>query len=219
MFGVDSFPEYTIDIETVYPVDKNNKNIEKISNIIFDYFYPNRDINNSATETFDNYVNGLIEGYKETCESEEQDYETIMMDGWMYQWEYSSYWSVTFNDNNLLSITEQANEYGGGAHGYYSIQILNIDTKKGEKITLDNIIEAEGKEELRQLILKKIEEEGRLEDLFSTEDVTPTDNFYLDISGIGFVYNPYEIGPYVAGIFDIYINFNEIKHLLKPAFK
>ncbi len=219
MFGIDSFPQYTIDIETLYPIDKNGKPIENISKIIFDSFYPNRDVNVSAPQIFDNYVNDLIESYKETCENEEDDYETIMMDQFMYQWDYSIDWTITLNDNNLLSISEQSGGYSGGAHGYYSIQLLNIDTKKGKRLSINDIIIEGGKEELRQIILKKIEEDGRREDLFSIEDVTVTENFYLDINGIGFVYNPYEIGPYVVGIFDIYIKFNEIKHLLKPAFK
>jgi len=219
MFGIDSFPEYTIAVETLYPVDENGKPVENISKIIFDFFYPNRDANVSAPQIFDNYVNELIKSYKETCENEEDDYETIMENGYMYQWDHSTNWTVMLNDNNLLSISMQLYEYRGGVHGYYSIQLLNIDTKKGTKLSINDIIIEDGKEELRQLILKKIEEDGRRDDLFSIEDVTVTENFYLDISGIGFVYNPYDIGPYSVGIFDIYINFNEIKHLLKPAFK
>ncbi len=218
MFGVDTFPEYDIELNTIYPVDENGKALTKLNDIILNFYYQDSIVTSSPTETFDNYVNYLIESYKDICEQGVTDYEEIIDDFYMYRWSYSSYWHIILNDNDLLCISLQFDDYTGGAHGYYSSHFLTIDTKEEKRLKIEDIFDKKDYEELRQLIINKIEEDGRLEELFSIEDVTVTDNFYLDLSGIGFVYNPYEIGPYSSGVFEVYITFEEIKHIIKSSF-
>ena len=49
--------------------------------------------------------------------------------------------------------------------------------------------------------------------------IAPNQNFFVTGKGMGFAYNPYEIGPYVMGEINIYIPFSDLKKYLKPDFK
>jgi hypothetical protein len=44
-----------------------------------------------------------------------------------------------------------------------------------------------------------------------------TKNFYVTGKGVGFIYNPYEVAPYVVGEIELYVPFSEITDILKPG--
>ena len=41
-------------------------------------------------------------------------------------------------------------------------------------------------------------------------------NFYISDKGLVFLYNPYEIKPYVAGTTELIIPFSSLKNIVKP---
>ena len=49
--------------------------------------------------------------------------------------------------------------------------------------------------------------------------IEANDNFYLTGKGLGFMYNPYEIGPFAMGEIDLFISFKDLDEFLQPAFK
>jgi hypothetical protein len=49
--------------------------------------------------------------------------------------------------------------------------------------------------------------------------IDTTDNFYITQNGIGFVYMPYEIGPYAMGEIEIFIPFFELTEYLTSTIR
>ncbi len=221
LLNIDSFPVFNIAINSLYPVNtKNGKVLTELNNLIYKSFINNElTLKETPTETYDNYIETMIADY-DNIVGKDVNPEEIYEDSWMYQWEYDANCRVMLNDNNIVCLSLSYYEYGGGAHGNYASDYLNYDIKNKSEITLNQVIDTVANSDaLTKLILKELKEQGRIEDLFSKEEVYATENFYLDFSGIGFVYNPYEIGPYVAGAFDVYFVYEDIKHLLRKDFK
>ena len=52
---------------------------------------------------------------------------------------------------------------------------------------------------------------------YFSDIISPSENFYINNGGIGFIYNPYEVSPFAYGIHNIYIPYDEIYHLIREA--
>ena len=50
---------------------------------------------------------------------------------------------------------------------------------------------------------------------FNIEDIFPNNNFWLDDKGIHYAFNQYEIAPYVMGVIEIDIPYEDLKDILK----
>jgi hypothetical protein len=81
------------------------------------------------------------------------------------------------------------------------------------------------REIVKSLLVKKfrsayqLKNDENLTDYLFENDIPITDNFYLTSKGIGFNYNPYEIGPYALGSVSLYIPFSELDPCLNPEFR
>lgn len=138
-------------------------------------------------------------------------------------WEYQLTTEIYHNANNILSIGFDSYIFTGGAHPNYSESYYNFNLKNGELIELDDFLLPNYSTRLTKLIESKIRvlynigpntplsEAGFMEDKLELNN-----NFSISLAGITFLYNPYEIAPYVMGEQRIFISFNEIKDLVKP---
>ena len=110
-------------------------------------------------------------------------------------------------DRQVVSCMTMNYSFEGGAHGYYAFGGLNWDAATGKTISLDDVIAD------RDLLGQRIKEEltERYPDVpfFDFMDETidnsvqekeeHTLNWVLEPHGITFFFNPYDIGPYMAG--------------------
>ncbi|HEY9114603.1 MAG TPA: RsiV family protein, partial [Bacteroidales bacterium] len=47
------------------------------------------------------------------------------------------------------------------------------------------------------------------------DSISPNRNIYVNGNGIGFLYNSYEIAPYSTGATNVFLEFSQIKDLLR----
>lgn len=141
---------------------------------------------------------------------------------------YALYWSLTrrskilTNTAPVVVMSEDAYSYTGGAHGMNSTMYYNYNMKNGSFITAKELFT--DTTQLRKVLLQKLRKKYKLKPsqplqdvlLVTDSDFYITPNFYLAPGGIGFVYNPYEIGPYAMGIITIFMSYEDVKTLLKP---
>jgi hypothetical protein len=52
--------------------------------------------------------------------------------------------------------------------------------------------------------------------LFAAAKIEPV-NFFVDLRGVGFTFNEYEIAPYAAGTIEVILPFDAVADLLLPA--
>lgn len=133
---------------------------------------------------------------------------------------------IIYQSSKLLTLVRYSYAYTGGAHGNYGTTFIPLDIVANKKLSLDNVITAEGKKQLTKLLEKyfrkaySVKEKDPLTEggLFENK-IEPNNNFYLTTKGIGFNYMPYEIGPYAMGEIQIFIPFAELNNYLQPYFK
>lgn len=119
---------------------------------------------------------------------------------------------VSFNKDNILSLTLCFYEYTGGAHGLGYNESLNIDLNTGEKIYLKDLFDS--KEDYKNIINDFIIDEmsknpdkyyeNAVADFYGIIQDQP---YYIEDNNIVVYFNPYEIAPYSEGIKEFKIPF------------
>jgi len=161
--------------------------------------------------------------FKQEYISGNEDLYKQMPDAPSLNWELLRFSHIVCNQDYTLSFYILNYAFTGGAHGMETIDFTNVDLKSGSLLTLDKII-AEGKmQELNKLLTRKLKQMNMLSESqkltdkgYFVDEIKPVSNFYLTPSGIGFVYNHYDIAPYSFGATDIFLTADEVRNLLLP---
>ncbi|MDL2241561.1 DUF3298 and DUF4163 domain-containing protein [Bacteroidales bacterium OttesenSCG-928-L03] len=130
--------------------------------------------------------------------------------------------TILYNRAHVISQVINTYEYTGGAHGLSSTSGVNIDLNTGDLITYDDVFDKSAEAALSDLLLNKLYEtygvntRAELDELgFYFDELTPSRNFVLDDRGVTFIYGQYEIGPYVLGIIELSLPYEQIHSLIK----
>lgn len=173
-------------------------------------------------EAFENSINSLISdalSYGKEWEMEDNPYI-----------EFSSFEEQTTTITQPVSrywLTVYTHQYSylGGAHGSTYVKYDNIDTQTGNIIKEQELFKHDYKNILAGLIQEKVKYRNSSKNkdeyialLIEINEIEPNGNFYLNKDSIVYVYNQYEIAPYVQGIVEIAIPYNEIKPIINPQY-
>ena len=126
---------------------------------------------------------------------------------------------VMRSDSNIISILCEADNFLGGAHGYYWSYGLNYDPESGKELHLSDVVPE--KEKFIELISDKFKE--KYSDYAYDETVTDAGEYLasmgedqyeswpwsMDSEGITVYFAPYNLGSYALGAQEISIYFDE----------
>ena len=118
---------------------------------------------------------------------------------------------------NMQSYILSTYDYTGGAHGIDAEKGMTFDLSKGKQLKEDDLFVREYKPELSRILsanMKKSLDEEIYGMLFIME-IEPNGNFYVSDEGVTYIYNRYEIGPYVSGIVRVTVPWEELKDILR----
>ena len=136
----------------------------------------------------------------------------------MLNWSDWTQGAVSGTHGNILSYTVTKYTYTGGAHGMTSETTLNFDTDNGSLIGETELFQDGYEERLSSLLSlhlpEALQEPGDTAMLF-TRDIRPNGNFRVSETGLTYIYNQYEIGPYVLGAVEVTVPWEELKDLLR----
>ena len=131
--------------------------------------------------------------------------------------------TVLRQDSGLTTIQIDRYLYAGGAHGSTYTGFINWNTKAGKKIGLNDLFVPDYERKLSAIAEKIFRKDEKLTDtsslknyFFKDEKFALNDNFLVTPVGIRFLYNEYEIKPYVDGTTELLIPYAQIKSLLRP---
>ena len=149
-----------------------------------------------------------------------------LKDAYSYNLDESNQLMIVFRTPKLIVLSNSNYTYTGGAHGNYGTSYIPVDLVNNKKLMLNDIINKAGQANLTKLLEKAFRKDYNVKEsdplteggLFENK-IEPNSNFYVSSKGIGFCYNPYEIGPYAMGEIDIFIPFTELNAYLQPGFK
>lgn len=129
-------------------------------------------------------------------------------------------------DSRVVSMVKMWSEYTGGAHGNYWYEGIVFDAASGRKLELANVLQDAGRfrQKATGYIGKELKEqygEGLFPDYEQTvENMWETEpEWYLDASGITFIFNPYAVGPYAMGEARVTLPYGEFGSYLKEAYR
>ena len=140
-------------------------------------------------------------------------------------------YNVEYADNDLISVSVWEESYEGGVHGNYSSFTITYDLKNGREIKLSELfkpgakyLEAISAYATKDLQSRKDPESkenlGLAQDIFA-EGVKPTlenyRNWNITKKGLMFGFDPYQVGPYVAGPQSVIIPYAKLKEIAKPG--
>ena len=119
---------------------------------------------------------------------------------------------------DILSYTMTKYTYTGGAHGMTSETALNFDMKTGSLLTEGDFFKEGYKEKLPALLsghlASSLENPADTSMLF-TREIGPNGNFMVSPEGVTYIYNQYEIGPYVMGAIRVTVPWDELEGLIE----
>ena len=126
-------------------------------------------------------------------------------------------------DSVAVSMINSYEDYAGGAHGMHGWIGASFDSQTGKRLTISDI--CTNAEQLHSVLIDRLHREhenGLFNDAESTvlkliaEDKI---NFVLEPRGVMFIFNPYEIAPYAAGMINLTILFDEQPQLFKAKYR
>lgn len=142
----------------------------------------------------------------------------------MYNWSTESRAMVLWNADSWLVLRNLTVDYSGGAHGNHGSSFLVLD-RAGDMQTwgLSSIV-ADTAALLPFLQVAatdrwRLSPNAPLSERLLVDAVPLTKNFYLTRTGLGFVYNPYEIASYADGEVHLFIPYKRIMLLLTEEFR
>ncbi|WP_109078333.1 DUF3298 domain-containing protein [Aggregatibacter kilianii] len=121
---------------------------------------------------------------------------------------------------NLATFTINYYGYFGGAHGMYSTEFLNIDLAKKNLLDIDEVINPDQHDKLKELLWNAYSNESNNETFTPKSEFYVPKDFYFSRDGIAFVYPPYAIGSFAEGEKELTLYWWQLKEekLLMPQF-
>jgi len=138
---------------------------------------------------------------------------------WTERWNYTSGVFIFFSNSDYLSYTVGTEQYTGGVHPGHSFANSVIDLSTGDLLHEQQLFVDGYREKLSALIAAELRKQygEALEDMGfnDVKEIAPNDNFYLDVNGLTYTYNEYEIASYSVGVIDVTLSFESLKPLLR----
>ena len=120
---------------------------------------------------------------------------------------FDSDYNVECSSGGIFSVSRRASEYTGGVHGMTFVFCENFSVSTGRLLTLDDFFTVDQPAytarlvgELHRLIDAYPGELFGQESKDIVEQAFPYDSFVVTKDGLSFIFEPYRIGPYSAGI-------------------
>lgn len=146
------------------------------------------------------------------------------------------YFGAVWNSETVIEIHQENPEftevsffnwdYSGGAHGNSWSEYLMLDTKTAKELKLSDFFSDVAElTSIAEVIFRadqEISPDVNLEETgfwFDDGIFVLNENFVFNENSIDFLFNPYEIAPYSAGLITLSIPLKEVEHLLKRKVK
>ncbi len=166
-------------------------------------------VENGISQFKKEYTFYVLDEFSPTAESQ----YTLSVD-------YSTTHSLNFVTHVLEVFT-----YTGGAHGGTDVQTYSFDVHGNQLSLQDMLSEPDGLIQLSKKIRSILSTE-EYKDLVNIEwleegagpNMQNFSAFTFNSTGITFIFQQYQIGPYVSGIIEVPLTFLELKDIVKPEY-
>ena len=151
-----------------------------------------------------------------------QDYQNDVNN--FSSWEIERKIKVVYNTNTLLTLLFEEFGFTGGAHPFNGSRFIVLNLATGNPVTLDDLmnpgyeaaLNVEGERAFREA--RQLAEHSSLEEdgfTFVNNAFVLNDNYGVNRDGLSFIFNSYEVAPYVMGPTEFTIPYEDISSLIR----
>lgn len=196
--------------------------------VCFTYLYPNVRLflgNESVSQAVTLDLLNRIDGTRDQADTVREDALNSGTSGSFYQLQYTP----SRIDGAVLSLAGEITSYNGGAHPNSACVSATYDLMTGNSLTLADVLtEACTPEVLCRMVVDVLSSRTDELVLYADFSLTVEDRFsgnyladecwYLSPTGLCFTFEPYEVGPYSAGIVTAEIPYSMLIGYLNDAY-
>ena len=221
-------PFANVEIDFNYPKNfKSKDDLLRLQKIFIGTFFNDMSYDSlSPKEALSSYLEKYTNDYRGLSNQYYDDMGNLEDDN-----QPSWYWyqlfknnEILFEDENILSYSVEHYYYEGGAHGSLSAMYYTIDLNNLTTITQESIFKPNFHQLLTERIvanlMKKYEvntpDELINEGFFDINEIAPNNNFWIDNTGVHYIFNQYEIAPYSMGPIEVTVPYHEIQSIIIP---
>ncbi len=173
-------------------------------------------------DIYDEDLRLITEQMESQSDSDQHIVRQSMIASYSYTYDIQTEAHIGYADS-VVCYTIRAYEYTGGAHGMTTFTTLTFSLKTGDLISPVEVFRDDTSDALCDRIYKKIlkqqnvKSEQELQELGFVErdDLFLPNNMLLDPDSIHFLYNAYDIAPYVFGEIRVGFRYAELKDLIR----
>lgn len=211
--------EYSLKKETEFL--KYEMNYPKI--LIYPKYIYNNGYNKYIIQSINKIMYDDVIKFKDNLKSQSLKYAQGYKEG-QFKFKYEAYsnFDVTYDKNDLISISIEFYEFTGGAHGMTYLKSYNYSLTTGEEILLNDLFNKniDYKKIINTYIETYIKEN---EDLFfkgeeGFKGIKNNQSYYITNDSLVVYFKIYEIAPYYVSIPKFEIPLKEIKDYLNPEY-
>lgn len=230
LFDDASKPEAKMEIVFSFIKESSDEKMKDSINhilqkLVFGEKYVTQDPQQAMKLFADNYFSTYHKDLEPMYREESTNMGEKPNEAW-YSYEYETETKVEYYNKHLLTYRFYMQEFTGGAHPVYFTYFQNIDLRTLKQIELNDLLIGEYDDELTEMLIAQLMEDvgastkEELEEYGygTTADIIPTENFKLTPGGISFLYNIYEIAPYVIGPVEIDLSFKQLDPILNTEY-
>lgn len=161
--------------------------------------------------------------YMEYCSGFEQEMEVVDGMEFRINCENRVRGAVTFEGAGLLNYEGREYVYTGGAHGMSYVTNMIFDMESGRRLSEEDIFVDGAGVRIHELLVegaRVLRRDSVLPtdaELFGDDLLVPNGNVALDEGGLSYVYNPYEVAPYVYGVIVVRLDSEGVLPLLERS--
>ena len=119
------------------------------------------------------------------------------------------------SEDRVVIRVEQSYYEEGMAHDQMGSRLINYDLTSNREMKLADVVPVKNHGQLKAMAKKRFYTKYTAEDM-PNKTFTFTKNVGFMHNGIEFLYQPYEMGPFVAGYMSVTLPYSEIMHLMDP---
>ena len=127
---------------------------------------------------------------------------------------------ATHYGRGWLALRRSETSFAGGAHPNSRVEALIVDSEAVRALTLDEVVPPDRQAELRLILARELRRirglpaDGPLTSEVASDADLPIPLPLLTDEGARFVWNPYEIGPYSDGAFEVAVPLAQMRGFL-----
>jgi hypothetical protein len=217
----ESSPQCTVHLNVAYAVGKESKAAQEINKAVMQRLLDME--GQDMVQAVDSFANKYAHDYqKNFAPLYREDRGDEAKRAW-YEYRYSVDTETRAGQEGILVYVATLEYYEGGAHSINQRLIMNFDEATGRQVNLSDVFVPGYEGRLNELLLKELMDYADAKSLdelhekgfLYSMDMFAPENFVLDEDKVTFVYNPYEIAPYPAGIIELSVDYDDMEDIMK----